>query len=194
MQLSRMFSRTLGAVILSGAISSSSAAAPMSVLSGFDLLGFDDIEVNGELWDVRFSSTDTFYLYTTAESLDFATALLPMFTTNFNLAFYDVGTTAVNGCSTSSIFNYCDIMTPHVREGLLFEGYGVRNGFSPDEDLLWLLQGAPSVSDAATVATWTRASDGFNPGTPVPEPGTAILLGLGLAGLAGRGSRRLHAI
>jgi hypothetical protein len=168
-------------------------AATLNVIGG-QLLGASDVLVDGSLYNVEFLDGTCIALYSGCDSdSDFtfqtqaavvlaSQALLDqVFLDGANL--FDTDPNLTNGCFFS---DYCLVHTPSSLEfGAVFAAS--------------VLNGNPSagVVDGFTGGYLAQANDfSASPGdvyavwSPVPEPSTALLFGLGLTGLAAKGRRR----
>lgn len=189
--------RTLGLLVGVGSaliMAGSAGAATLNVVGG-QLLGASGIDVSGVLYDVEFLDGTCISLFDGCDSLaDFtfttATAALSAATALLDQVFldglsgnFDSDPTLTNGCTS---FSLCQAVTPH---GFLFDrpasararnGIGVGNNNAVSNVVE--LESTFSSADVPSLvwAVWT----------PIPEPGTAVLMGLGLLGLGVRPSRR----
>ena len=167
------------------------AFAATIVLNGSELAGFDGIDVGGDLYDVRFvgGQFNNYQAYQATNGNPtfvsgagaYASALL----SEIQATSFDTNPAGIQGCSAS---NYCGMATPFGVVGSYFgtvitynyagtgdstSGLNISPGhnFSSDSHLIW--------------AAWSASA------APVPEPGTGLLLSMGLAGLtAARRSQR----
>ena len=185
--------------VFASVVSSSAFAATLNVVGG-QLVGASGVDVGGTLYDVEFvdgTCVDLFngcddsgdFMFTDGTSAELASQSL------LDQVFLDGpdGTFASNpeltaGCAGE--FSHCISVTPYsIPLSDRFDGYGAVQGwtavpllttFNPTPWVAGIIvdSGVPDPTYTWTFARWSA--------TPVPEPSTALLMGLGLAGLASR--------
>ncbi len=162
------------------------------VLNAGQLAGFDGIEVNGDFYDVRFvggqfnnyqayqSTNGNATFFTPGAGTAAAALLAAVQATSF-----DTNPAGINGCSAS---NYCGMATPFGVVGSYF-GTVIAYNYAGAGDTTGALNISPGhnvSSDSHLIwAAWSTSA--------VPEPGTGLLVMLGLTGLAGTRKRRASA-
>ena len=187
-----------GLVLMAG----SAQAATLDVVGG-QLMGASDVLVDGSLYDVQFLDGTCIQLYNGCdEASDFTfqtgfharnaslALLLQVFRGRFNHEPH-----LTNGCSlypTTSTPPYCQTSTPWNLSLLTPLAVGSSSFFNEDElaadsdDFLTptFFFTSEDLSDqpSQNFAVWSASV--------VPEPSTALLLSLGLTGLAAKGRRR----
>ena len=199
------FALTLTVAMLASALSAS--AATLNV-SGGQLLGASDVIVDGSLYDVAFFDGSCIELYNGCDSVsDFtfqsgsaaslaSQALLDQVFLDVASGRFDSNIELTNGCTTATGGRNCSILTPtgpsviiEILPGLFspsIPGYRALNHTDPGLDDAvfagpFLMSGAADSSETSDIA--------FAVWTPVPEPGTALLVGLGLAAMSIRNRR-----
>ena len=184
-----MRSLVLGFVLLSALTASSAFAATLNVVGG-QLLGASEVIVDGSSYNVEFLDGTCIALYSGCdEASDFtfpssAAALLAsqalldqVFLDGAELFDTDPALTA--GCT----IDLCLTLTPWAAD-LVNVQVSIR--FNNDEE------GGDVVTSGAVAVGDDFAGDGlfvYAVWSPVPEPGTAVLMGLGLLGLSVRKRR-----
>ena len=185
----------LTSLLASLAFASNAYAATLNVVGG-QLMGASNVLVGGSLYDVQFLDGSCIDLYNGCDDVsDFtfqteASALLAS-QALLDQVFLDGGSgqfisqpQLTNGCESIYI---CLVHTHYLPTYYFYAqneivGYSTGDGTHGPE--YWPYTNVPlaNLENADTVAVWA----------PVPEPSTALLLGLGLTGFAGKG-RRLRA-
>jgi hypothetical protein len=192
----RLYRATLGTlasfVVL--LLASSSASAATLNVSGGQLLGASGVDVGGTLYNVEFldgtcidlyngcDAASDFTFQTSSAALSASEALLDQVFVD-GAGFFDTDPGLTSGCTGS---NTCLILTPYGLQGsgvFLSVGMATNNtpGFDIDMAEITSSDAAVDVTGSSIVvyAVWA----------PVPEPGTALLLSLGLLGLSARKRR-----
>jgi hypothetical protein len=190
----RMFILSVVLFFVAGA----AQAATLNVVAG-ELRGASGVDVGGTFYDVQFLDGTCIDLFNGCDALsDFtfnslASATLASQALSDQVFLdgaegnFDSQPSLTRGCEAVEV---CYLLTPfNITNGTgvvtsiygnhsteVFDAVGVATFPHSEPSFLLPLEGA----------TWAL----FSPATPVPEPSTALLLVLGLTGLAGKGRRR----
>jgi len=192
----RLLKLTLGTlasfvVFLLGA--SSTTAATLNVVGG-QLLGASGVIVGGSSYDVAFIDGTCIALYNGCDSIsDFtfqshdaavlaSQALLDQVFLDVGAGVFDSVPNLTTGCEADPV--ECRAMTPYEASSTSLLVSVAHNTVNPSQDAAFTnffdrFHDTSGVYTFETYAVWT----------PTPEPGTAVLVALGLAGLSGRRRR-----
>lgn len=169
---------------------SDARAATLDVVGG-QLVGAFDVDVGGDLYDVAFvdgtctavftgcNAASDFAFQTAADAADAAQALLDQVFLDGGLAF-DSNPALTDGCTAPGL---CGAYTPFATDGILVNVRSAANDFAEVGDVV------QAINPFVTADTSTFTAGVWAVWTPVPEPTTASLLAIGLAGLASRRRR-----
>jgi hypothetical protein len=184
-------------------VASGAQAVTLTVIGG-QLMGASDVLVDGNLYDVEFldgtcieryngcDDVSDFTFQTLASASLASQALLDQVFLDGVDGLFDSDPSLTNGCSGPSVeFGACSTWTPYelFPTNEIISMTGARNyyplGYLPDNVgtfIEFFSVFDSSVNTADAFAVWSPSV--------VPEPSTALLLGLGLTGLAAKGRRR----
>lgn len=169
----------------------SAAGAATPKLSGAVLIGAFDVDVNGSLYDVDFMDGSCVSLFNGCDELSDLPFITLADANAANLALmeqvligsYDYISGLTNGCQGDVS---CTVYSPYSLESLDVLVSRVSNSNSVTGDSL---PTGDSFSISFDTSAWSNRT--FAVWSPVPEPSTAFLLAVGLAGLA---ARRRHSL
>jgi hypothetical protein len=171
------------------------ASAATLVVSGGQLLGASDVDVNGTLYDVEFldgtcvalfggcDEVSDFTFHTEYDARDASRALLNEVFIDGVEGPFDTRAELTFGCNDTTM---CNAVTPYglvVRNTIMV--FRAVNHNTETQDLIT----ANTTGKKLDYATYS--SSVYAVWTVVPEPGTGLLVGLGLVALCARG-RRVH--
>ncbi len=168
-------------------------AMPMLIIENGELLGADNVDVNGTLFDVRFqdgtcsatftgcnNASEDFAITDAMSAEAAAQALLDRVFLDGPVGLFDSNPALISGCTSSAL---CVTFIPFGLESDIEIGFAINGGSgsgsgdqagSDDLDLR-----RNTADDPAQVwAVFSRA----DPSMAVPEPGSLVLFSLGLAG------------
>jgi hypothetical protein len=181
--------RVLASFIVLLLTGSGASAATLNVVGG-QLLGASGVDVGGTLYTVEFLQDSCIALYdgcdspsdftfpTPGEALSASLALLDQVFIDGVSGNFDSVPSLTVGCEN---YARCDAFTPYRRDSTLVSAAAARNvrpGFGNDSTFgeSYPATNNGDLNDTAIYAVWTL----------VPEPGTAVLMGLGLLAMGVR--------
>lgn len=168
-------------------VASTAAAATLNVLGG-QLLGASNVNVGGNFYDVQFLDGTCIALFDGCDSaVDFAfttqanaqlasQALLDQVFIDGGSGLFDTDPELTSGCGDSVV---CRALTPYQVAGSLVTVYRSTNNEVEGSDFATTFLNLSVGQSAGSNQTWALWS-------VVPEPSTAVLMALGLIGLAAR--------
>lgn len=174
-------------------LAASSAGAATLNVSGGQLLGASGVIVDGNSYNVEFHSGTCIALYSGCDNVsDFtfqsqaagllaSQALLDQVFLDGGSGAFDSEPSLTNGCSNR--FS-CKAFTPYAVDS--FATVSVAAATNADSGGT---DGTSLAARPASLGPTSFPSNVYAVWTPVPEPGTAVMMGLGLLGLSVRGRR-----